>query len=487
MRTNALLRALAIGAVAATLALATTTRAAEPTLAEAARVAGVRVGVLADRRSAAENELLDREFDVLVAHGLSWNVIHPEPDVWNFGPADQVFELAAVSGKSVTGMHFVWEQLVLDDAADWVLAIDDPDQLRTVLREHLRTIDARYAGRLEALTVVNEPLEITGGALHRNHFHRVLGPDYVAEAFRIARAEAPGVELILNENFTEYFPAKAAGLVDLVARLVDEGVPIDAVGLETHLLFGEPDWDLMRRTMKALGDLGVRVLVTELDAPVPVDLPDRLTVQADRTERVADSAVAPRRRRLELVSRDPGLTTGGGDPRRLGATLRVRNPQSGEEAVLDLPPDRWRVLPPTAGQAGYRYRGAPGDPCRGVLLRPGRNLEVNCRGEGIDFTLDEPAQGGLVAELRLDGAPLQCFAFGGTIARDLGNDGRRGGRFVARHASATPTCATGAAPASGDALLRHENAKRESGPDGFSTFRADLLAARRAGRKARAA
>lgn len=558
MRSNAFVRAAgAFGAVAATLALATTARAAGPTLAEAARAAGVRAGVLADRRSVAENELLDREFDVLVAHGLSWNVIHPEPDVWNFGPADQVFELAAVSGKSVIGMHFVWEQLVLDDAADWVLAIDDPDELRAVLREHLRTIHARYAGRLHALTVVNEPLEIAGGALHRNHFHRVLGPDYVAEVFRIARAEAPGVELILNENFTEYFPAKAAGLVDLVARLVADGAPIDAVGLQTHLIFGEPDWDLMRRTMKALGDLGVRVLVTELDAPVPVDLPGRLAVQADRTERVvqtcllvpacdtvvwwglhdgltwldgflspglspllfdaslaakpsyfavraallahaprdlsgrllrlADSAVAPRRRRLELVSRDPGLTTGGGDPRRLGATLRVRNPQSGEDAVLDLPPDRWRVLPPTAGEAGYVYRGAPGDPCRGVLLRPGRNLEANCRGEGIAFTLDEPAQGGLVAELRVDGAPLQCFAFGGTVARDQGNDGGRGGRFVARSAPATPACAAGAAPAASDASPLREGAKRRSGPDGFSTFRADLLAARRAGREVPAA
>src|SRR5690606_302298 len=71
---------------------------------------------------------------------------------------------------------------------------------------------------------------------------------------------------------------------------VADGAPIDVVGLQTHLIFDEPDWELFRRTMKALGDLGVRVWVTELDAPVATDLPDRLAVQADRKERAVQTA-----------------------------------------------------------------------------------------------------------------------------------------------------------------------------------------------------
>ena len=288
-------------------------------------------------------------------------------------------------------------------------------------------------------------------------------------------------------------------------------MPIDAVGMQTHLLFGEPDWDLLRRTMKALGDLGVRVFITELDAPVPVDLPDRLAVQAERTERavqtcllvpacerivwwglhdgitwldsflspglspllfdaslaakpsyfaardallghaprdlagdllrLADAPGAPARRRLRLTAHDPALATGGGDPRRLGATLRVRNPATGEQTVLDLPPEGWRTLPAAAGEPGAAYRGGPGDTCQSVRLRPGRGLEVSCRGAGLGFTLDEPGQGALAVELRLDGAPLQCFAFGGNVARDRGNAGARGGVFLARAAPGTPACA----------------------------------------------
>ena len=500
-------RAVALLALAVACAPALA-RASEPTLQEAARAAGLRVGVLADRRSAAENALLTSEFELLVAHGFSWSVIHPRRDTWNFGPADQVVAMAG--DRPVLGMHFVWDQVLLDDAASWVLAITDPDELRAVLREHLRTIHARYGSKLGALTVVNEPLETTGGALHVNHFHRVLGADWVAEVFSIARDEAPGTTLILNENFTEYFPAKADGLVALVAGLVRDGAPIDAVGFQTHLLFGEPDWDRMRRTMKAIGDLGLRVLVTELDAPVAVDQPDRLALQAERTVRVVrtcllvpacdtvvwwglhdgltwldgflspglspllfdatlapkpsyfaardafhahaprdlagrllrvkDSPVSAARRRIALSSRDPQLAVGDGDPRALGASLRVVNRETGEQAVIDLPPERWSALPPTAGEPGFAFRGTPDDACQGVRLRPGRALEASCRGPGIAFTLDEARQGALVAELRVDGAPLQCFRFGGDVERDEGHDGARGGAFVARRAPATAAC-----------------------------------------------
>ncbi len=473
------------------------------TLRSAARHAGLRVGVLGDLRSPVENALTEQEFEIVVAHGFSWSVIHPEPDVWNFTFADSVVDFATARGMSVIGMHFVWNQLLLDDAASWVLAIDDPTELRAVLREHLEVIHARYGGRLEALTIVNEPLESFGRGIYQNHFFGVLGPDYIAELLRLARDVAPTAKRILNENFIEYSPEKARGLIELVTALVEDGAPVDVVGFQTHLLFGEPDWGDLRRTMKAIGDLGVEVWVTELDAPVPTDLPDRLVVQADRMERAVqtclivpacntivwwglhdgltwldwflgpglspllfDATLAPKPsytvvldalvahegrsssgrllrlrdglrskegRRLTLTSRDSSIETG--DPTRLGATLRVRNPASGEEAVLDLAPERWRSIP-----SGFRYRGGPGDPCREVVVRSGRQLEARCRGPLIRYSLDEPSQGELAAELRIDGAPLQCFAFGGEIRRDEGTSKTRGGRFVARNAPAAGLC-----------------------------------------------
>jgi endo-1,4-beta-xylanase len=150
------------------------------------------------------------------------------------------------------------------------------------MREHLETITARYGGKIDRWIVVNEPLEYGGTALYQNHFYRVLGPDYISEAFAVAKEAAPDAELWLNEIFTENNPAKAGALVDLAAGLVANRVPIDGVGLQGHLFAGDPDYALVQDTMQRIGNLGLKVAITELDAPVGAELPNRFEVQAQR-------------------------------------------------------------------------------------------------------------------------------------------------------------------------------------------------------------
>lgn len=251
----------------------------------------VKIGLFGQDFSPASRDVIAREADVIVNHGFSWNVMEPTPEGYDFGPADVVDAFAAEHGMEEIGVHFVWDQALLDDTPAWVHAISDPDELRAVLRRRAETIFARYPG-LDRLDVVNEPLEISGGALYANHFRQVLGDDYVAELFGIVRAAAPAdTELFVNENFVEYFPAKADGLVTLVQGLLDAGVAVDGVGLQSHFMFGEPDFDLMRTTGDRLEALGVKVFLTELDVPVAADVADRATVQAQRYRNAVETCL----------------------------------------------------------------------------------------------------------------------------------------------------------------------------------------------------
>jgi endo-1,4-beta-xylanase len=240
--------------------------------------------VAAAPRDERWNRLISEEFNALSPEGeLVWKVIHPGRDEWDFEAADRTLAFAEEHGLFTTVSHFVWDQATsVSGTPEWVKTIEDPDELRQVMRGHLAAITARYGGRIDRWIVVNEPLEYGGTALYPNHFYDVLGPDYVSEAFRIAEEAAPDSELWLNEIFTENNPAKASALVDLVTNLVATGVPIDGVGLQGHLFAGDPDYELVRDTMQRLGDLGLGVAITELDAPVGGDLPNRLEVQAQR-------------------------------------------------------------------------------------------------------------------------------------------------------------------------------------------------------------
>ena len=160
------------------------------------------------------------------------------------------------------------------------------------MRDHLTAVTARYGRKINRWIVVNEPLEYSGTGLYRNHFYDVLGPDYISETFRIAEEAAPDSELWLNEILTENNPAKASALVDLAAGLVAKGVPIDGVGLQGHLFTGDPDYQLVQDTMQRIGDLGLKVAITEMDAPVGGDLPNRFEVQAQRMAGMVQACAA---------------------------------------------------------------------------------------------------------------------------------------------------------------------------------------------------
>ncbi len=243
----------------------------------------VKIGLFPQDFSPASQAIIAREATAIVDHGFSWNVMEPQRGVYNFGPADAVASFAAAHGLELIGVHFAWDQELLDDMPAWVGAINDPDELRAVLKGRAEAIFTRYP-QLHRIDVINEPLATLGtGGLYQNHFKTVLGDDYIAQLFAIVRAAAPsGVELFVNENFVEYFPVKADDLVTLIDGLVTSGVKVDGVGLQSHFIFGPPDFDLLARTGDRLQKLGVKVFMTELDVPVAADVPQRAEVQAER-------------------------------------------------------------------------------------------------------------------------------------------------------------------------------------------------------------
>jgi outer membrane protein assembly factor BamB len=159
-----------------------------------------------------------------------------------------------------------------------------------------------------------------------------------------------------------------------------------------------------------------------------------------RSLRVQDRLGDPGRRKLTIAVRDDAIAVptpgGAGDPTMAGAVVEVTNPFSGERQSVELPSSGWQP-----GGGGYRYKDRNGllGPCSQALLRAGR-WKVNCRGDGLAFTLDEPTQGTLVATLAVGSASVSCARFGGTIVSDHGFDAKGKARFVARKAPKPGSC-----------------------------------------------
>jgi len=267
---------------------------------EAGKVAGVNVGLASSFPEGSQaTEIALRESNIANNHQFSWRAFEPTRDDYQFDELERRAAVANENDLPQNAFHFAWDNVFLDDFPNWVGEISDPEDLRRQLRERAEIIFERYPN-LAKINVINEPLETLGttGELEKNHFYTVLGPDYIEELFRIVDARAPKrVELVLNENFVEYFPLKAAGLVRLVRGLVEAGVPIDSVGFQTHLmlteLFGtEPDFDLLRATMEQVAALGVNVWISELDNPVDPTRENRFAYQAENYRKVVEACLS---------------------------------------------------------------------------------------------------------------------------------------------------------------------------------------------------
>ena len=132
-----------------------------------------------------------------------------------------MMEFAEANGMSVRGHTLVWEQATIDATPDYVTAITDPQELRTLMADHILTVVGRYRGRIDAWDVVNEPLAVLGAELDPDSlFFQTLGPGYIAEVFELAHQADPQAKLFLNEVLVEGQPGKAAGLVTLVSDLL---------------------------------------------------------------------------------------------------------------------------------------------------------------------------------------------------------------------------------------------------------------------------
>ena len=136
------------------------------------------------------------------------------------------------------------------------------------LRNHIKTVAGRYAGRVHAWDVVNEVID-NDGSYRPTTWVKAFGngDTLVKYAFMFAAQYAPNTELYYND-FNAWRPAKRDGIVRLVKMLQKEGIRIDGVGIQGHWGLNYPKNKYIEDAIDAYAACGVKVMITELDVDV---------------------------------------------------------------------------------------------------------------------------------------------------------------------------------------------------------------------------
>lgn len=216
------------------------------------------------------SSLLPTEFNSITPENImKWMYIHPKEDTFNFEMADKFVNLGEKHGMHIIGHTLVWHSQL----APWVNAIQDSAELANHIENHINMIAGRYKGKIHGWDVLNEALN-DDGTLRESIFLKVIGEDYIRQAFDLASKADPEAELYYND-YSLVNPNKRKGVVKLVKDLQANGTKIDGVGMQAHWDLNYPALEEIENSILEYSALGVKVMFTELDItviPNPWDL-----------------------------------------------------------------------------------------------------------------------------------------------------------------------------------------------------------------------
>jgi len=233
-------------------------------------------------QDSAQRLLILKHFNSLTAeNAMKMEPIHPEEHRYDWSGADAIVNFAVENGMRVRGHTLCWH----NQAPKWMFydqagKLVSKTLLLARLKAHIHAVVGRYKGKIYAWDVVNEAVSDDPGQLLRNSlWYQICGEDFIAKAFEYAHEADPKAILFYNDYNTEH-PGKRTRIFQLLKKLVDSGVPVQAIGLQGHWSVKDPSQELLKTSIEQYASLGLKVQVTELDVSIytdnkmPVSKPD---------------------------------------------------------------------------------------------------------------------------------------------------------------------------------------------------------------------
>jgi endo-1,4-beta-xylanase len=227
-------------------------------------------GVAAGSSTDGYTQLVQSQASILVAeNAMKWAGLRPTADTFDFALADRLMRFAALAGQRVRGHNLCWHE----GLPAWLKTTVTKDNARKLLVEHIQTVAGRYRGQIHSWDVVNEAIEPKDGradALRLSPWLELAGPDYIELAFQTAAGADPAAKLTYNdydiELDTPEQSAKRGQVLLLLRRLKARGIPIHAVGVQSHLKADGPEPGTGLLTfIRDAAKMGLEVYVTEMD------------------------------------------------------------------------------------------------------------------------------------------------------------------------------------------------------------------------------
>lgn len=202
------------------------------------------------------------EFNILTPENqLKFAETEPQQNVFSFAAGDMHLQFAQAHGMQMHGHNLVWHSQL----PSWLTGSTfTAAQLTAIMNNHIDNVVGHYKGKIAIWDVVNEALN-DDGTLRASIWETTIGSQYIAMAFQRAHAADPNAILVYNDFNIETVNAKSDALFNLVSGFKQQGIPINAIGLQMHLTSGGIDISSLSSNMQRFAQLGLQIYITEMD------------------------------------------------------------------------------------------------------------------------------------------------------------------------------------------------------------------------------
>ncbi|WP_139209872.1 endo-1,4-beta-xylanase [Microlunatus flavus] len=258
--------------------------------------------------------LVDQQAAILFTEDdLLWYQLKPTPDsALDFSFGDKLYARAQRDHQLVFAAHLVWDEGFGDGWGEdfstlYELSHDDASDLLFGVE---KALVKRYRGRTAGWIVANEVTDPEGedGLRTEVPWYQTIGRGYVAKAFRLAKKYDRHAVRVINEfgfeSTNEYGDdpeARQQAMLTVLKKLRRDDVPVDALGIQAHLnakyFLSDFDPKSYRRFLNKVADLGVDILITEMDVlddGLPVDVTARDAAVAECYARYLENVLPNR-------------------------------------------------------------------------------------------------------------------------------------------------------------------------------------------------
>lgn len=235
-----------------------------------------------DNASQARVSLIAKQFNMVVAENeMKYDATEPSRGSFSFEAGDELVRFAQKNKMYIRGHALVWHSQV----PSWLTSDGTKnsnnlsrEELLRLLKNHIVNVMGRWKGKIQEWDVANEVLDDNQTTINTNPKgydlrHSIwsdgIGEDFLDSAFVWAHQVDPDAILILNDYGVEGKGwGKSEALFNLASRLRNSGIPIDGVGLQSHMDAGLNYISSIEQNIARYQSADMLCHITELDLAV---------------------------------------------------------------------------------------------------------------------------------------------------------------------------------------------------------------------------